>query len=89
VTIGIDEGSTNVYADLGYANASEMLRKSSLAAEISRSINAGRLNHDDAARLLGVENADLARVLRGQFRKVNELLMVNLVARLSPPKHST
>lgn len=32
--ITIEEGSTNVYADLGYADAAEMQRKSQLAAEI-------------------------------------------------------
>jgi predicted XRE-type DNA-binding protein len=88
VTIGIDEGSTNVYADLGYANAFEMLRKSSLAAEISRSIKVGRLNHDAATRLLGIGNADLAGILNGQFRNVNESLMENLVAKLSSRKNS-
>jgi len=33
--ITIEEGSTNVYADLGYADAAEMQRKSQLAAEIA------------------------------------------------------
>ena len=89
MSIAPDEGSANVYADLGYRNASEMQRKSSLVAEISRAIQAGRLNHDDAARLLGVGSADLAGVLRGHFRNVNESLMANLVARLPSPKDST
>jgi predicted XRE-type DNA-binding protein len=76
------EGSANVYADLGYPNASEMQRKSSLVAEISRAIQAGRLNHDDAARLLEVGSADLAGVLRGHFRNVDESLIQQLVERL-------
>ena len=37
--ITIEEGSTNVYADLGYTDAAEMQRKSQLAAEIARAIN--------------------------------------------------
>ena len=89
MAIVTDEGSANVYADLGYPNASEMQRKSQLVAEISRAIQAGRLNHDDAARLLGVGSADLAGVLRGNFRNVNESLMESHVARLSSPKDST
>ncbi len=36
--IAIEEDSTNVYADLGYADAVEMRRKSQLAAEIARAI---------------------------------------------------
>ena len=77
---GVDERNPNVYAELGYANASEMQHKSSLVAEISHAINAGRLNEDDAARLLGVGYADLAGILRGQFRNVKESLLQNLVA---------
>jgi predicted XRE-type DNA-binding protein len=89
VAIATDEGSANVYADLGYPNASEMQRKSQLVAEISRAIQAGRLNHDDAARLIGVGNANLTGILRGNFRNVKESLMENMVARLSPSKDPT
>jgi hypothetical protein len=38
MTIAIKVDSTNVYADLGYSDAAEMQRKSSLAAEIARAI---------------------------------------------------
>jgi Helix-turn-helix domain len=38
--IAIEEGSTNIYTDLGYADAAEMQRKSQLAAEIARAIKA-------------------------------------------------
>ena len=53
--ITIKEGSTNVYADLGYADAAEMQRKSQLAAEIARAIKARRLTQQGAAELLGVD----------------------------------
>ena len=43
--ITIEEGSTNVYADLGYADAAEMQRKSQLAAEIARAIKAVSYTH--------------------------------------------
>jgi len=47
--ITIEEGSTNVYADQGYADAAEMQRKSQLAAEIARAIRARRLTQQGAA----------------------------------------
>ena len=47
--ITIEEGSTNVYADLGYTDAAEMQRKSQLAGEIARAIKARRLTQEDAA----------------------------------------
>ena len=46
--ITIEEGSTNVYADLGYADAAEMQRKSQLAAEIARAIKARHLTQAGA-----------------------------------------
>jgi predicted XRE-type DNA-binding protein len=55
--ITIEEGSTNVYADLGYADAAEMQRKSQLAAEIARAIKARRLTQQDAAELLGIDQS--------------------------------
>ena len=47
--ITIAEDSMSVYADLGYADAAEMQRKSQLAAEIARAIKARRLTQQDAA----------------------------------------
>ena len=54
----IEEGSTNVYADLSYADAAESQRKSQLAAEIARAIKARRLTQQGAAELLGVWAAE-------------------------------
>jgi len=81
--------TANVYADLGYVKASEMQRKSSLAAEIDYAINARGLTHDAAARLLGVGESLLAKILRGQFRDVDESLLGIIVEKLSSSKDST
>lgn len=78
----IQEGSTNVYADLGYADAAEMQRKSRLAGEISRTIKARRITQADAATLLGIDQSKVSRITRGQFRGVSEAKLLELVARL-------
>lgn len=80
--IPIEEGSTNVYADLGYADAAEMQRKSLLAAEIARAIKARRLTQQGAAALLEVDQAKISRITRGQFRGISEAKLLELVARL-------
>ena len=80
--IGIEEGSTNVYSDLGYANAAEMQRKSQLAAEIARAIKARRLTQQGAAALLGVDQSKVSRITRGQFRGVSEVKLLELVTKL-------
>ena len=80
--IPIEEGSTNVYADLGYVGAAQMQRKSQLAAEIASAIKARRLTQEAAAALLGIDQSKVSRITRGQFRGVSEAKMRELVAKL-------
>src|ERR1035437_4278299 len=80
--ITIEEGSTNVYADLGYADAAEMQRKSQLAPEITRAIKARRLTQDGAAELLGIDQSKVSRITRGQFRGVSETKLLEFVTKL-------
>ena len=80
--IAIEAGGTNVYADLGYADAAETQRKSQLAAEIARAIKARRLTQQGAAELLGVDQSKVSRITRGQFRGVSEAKLLELVTKL-------
>lgn len=82
MTVEIEEGSTNVYADLGYTDAEEMQRKASLAAEIARAIKARHLTQEAAAQLLGIDQAKISKITRGQFRGVSEAKLLELVAKL-------
>jgi predicted XRE-type DNA-binding protein len=82
MTGGIEIGSTSVYADLGYSDAAEMQRKASLAAEIARAIKARRLTQDAAANLLGIDQAKVSKITRGQFRGVSEEKLLELMAKL-------
>ena len=78
----IEEGSTNVYADLGYADAAAMQRKSQLAAEIASTIEANGWAQEEASKLLGIDQSKLSRVTRGQFREECEAQLRELVAKL-------
>ena len=81
--IHVQEGSANVYADMGYENASEMQRKSALVATIAVSIKArGGMSLADAAVSLGVDEAAFKRMMRGMFRSVSEQQLTEMVARL-------
>lgn len=79
--ITIEDGGTNVYADLGYTNAAQMQRKSQLAGEIARAIKARRLTQEGAAVLLGIDQSMVSRITRGQFRGVSEAQLQELMAR--------
>lgn len=80
--VAIEEGGTNVYADLGYADAVEMQRKSQLAAEIARAIKTKGLTQETAADLLGIDQSKISRITRGQFHGISESKLLELVAKL-------
>ena len=80
--VEIIESSGNVYADMGYADAGEMQRKSQLAAEITRVIKTRRWTQVQAAEMLGIDQSKVSRITRGQFRGVSEAKMLELVAKL-------
>jgi predicted XRE-type DNA-binding protein len=78
----IEEGSTNVYADLGRPDADEMLVKAQLAAKIGDAIKRRRLTQVEAAELIGMPQPKLSGLLRGQFRGISEAKMLNCLTRL-------
>lgn len=65
--IRVTPGSGNVFADLGFDNPEEMLAKAELARRIGALLRARRLTQSAAARLLGVGQPDVSRLLRGQL----------------------
>jgi predicted XRE-type DNA-binding protein len=78
----IEEGTTNVYADLGRPDAEEMLVKAQLATKIGEAIRRRRLTQVAAAELIGMPQPKLSGLLRGQFRGISEAKMLNCLTRL-------
>lgn len=65
--IEVEVGGGNVFADLGLADADELLAKSHLVLRIDMLISERNLTHAKAATLLGVERARLRRLLAGDL----------------------
>ena len=82
VEVGIEEGSTNVYADLGQPDADEMLVKAQLASRIGEVIKHRRLTQAAAAEITGLPQPKLSGLLRGQFRGVSKAKMLACLTRL-------
>jgi len=78
----IENGSANVYADLGFENAEEMLVKAQLATKIGEIIRRRKLTQIQAAELLGIPQPKLSNMLRGQFRGISETKMIECLTRL-------
>lgn len=78
----ITKGSGNVYADLGLADADEMLVKAQLAAKISEIIKVRKLTQTQASTLLGMPQPKLSNMLRGRFRGISETKMLECLTLL-------
>jgi len=80
----IEKSSGNVYADLGAANAGEMLVKARLAAKIDEIIKHRHLTQQQASAILGMPPSKISNMLRGNFRGISEAKMLeclNLLGR--------
>ena len=80
--IKIHEGSGNVYADLGYPDAEEMLIKARLVLKISEIVRAKGLTQVETARLLGLTQPKVSALLLGQFRGVSERKLIDCLTSL-------
>ena len=80
--ITIEKSSGNVYADLGMADAQEMLIKAKLASKISDIVKRQNLTQQQAAELLAMPQPKVSQMLRGQFRGISEAKMLECLARL-------
>ncbi len=80
--IEIEEGTSNVYADLGMADADEMIIKAQLATKIGEIIKGLKWSQQQASDILGIHQSKLSKMLRGQFRGISEAKMLNCLIRL-------
>jgi len=78
----IEKGSMNVYADLGIADAEEMLVKAQLATKIAEIIKLRKLTQIQASALLGMPQPKLSNMLRGRFRGISESKMLECLTLL-------
>lgn len=78
---GYETGSRNVFKDIGVPNAEERLVKAQLVFKIDAIMRKRRLTQVEAADLFGIQQPDVSKMLRGDFRQFSvERLLRFLVA---------
>ena len=65
----VERGSGNVFADLGFPDADAHLVKAGLVSRIDDIVRDRGLTQAQAARLMGLSQPDVSRLLRGDFRE--------------------
>ena len=84
--IEFEESSGNVYADLGLPDAEELLVKSELSIKVEKIIRSRKLTQKQAASLLGMTQAQVSNMFRGNFRGISEAKMMDCLVRLGRDK---
>jgi predicted XRE-type DNA-binding protein len=79
------EPTLNVYTQLGFPDAQEMLVKAQLVSKIAEILRARGWSQQQAAKVLGLSQPKLSKMLRGQFRGVSEMKMMDCLLRLGHP----
>jgi predicted XRE-type DNA-binding protein len=77
----VEEGM-NVYTELGYPDAEEMLVKAQLVVKIAEILRQRGWSQQQAAKVLGISQPKLSKMLRGQFRGISEMKMMDCLVRL-------
>lgn len=74
--------SKSAYHEMGFPDADQMLVKAQLAVKIGAIVSARGWSQQEAAKILGMTQPKLSRMLRGQFRGISEMKMMECLVRL-------
>ena len=72
----------SAYAELGFPDADEMLVKAQLVIKIAEILRQRGWSQQQAAKVLGLTQPKLSKMLRGQFRGISEIKMMDCLVRL-------
>ena len=74
--------SGNVFADIGMVEPVESLAKAELARKVGSIIKHRHLNQTEAAKLLGIDQPKVSRLLRGQLKEFSMTKLMDFMLRL-------
>ena len=80
--IEFEASSGNVFADLGLPNAEELKIKSGLAIEITRALRRAGLTQQEAGKRMGISQAKVSGLMRGDFVNLSEQKLMSCLNRL-------
>jgi predicted XRE-type DNA-binding protein len=80
--IEVEASSGNVFADLGLPDAEQLKIKSSLVIEITRAIRRLGLTQGEAGRQMGISQAKVSGLMRGDFSNLSEQKLMECLNRL-------
>jgi predicted XRE-type DNA-binding protein len=80
--IAVQQGSVNVYADLGNPDSEDMPVKAQLVTKTTDIIRERGLTQENAAKVLGMTQPKISKMLKGQFRGISEPRLLRCLVQL-------
>lgn len=80
--IEFEEGSGNVYADLGLADADERLSRAKLGYHVYKLLVDRQLKQREIATLLGIKQPEVSHLMNGHFNRFTTDKLLDFLKRL-------
>lgn len=77
-----ETSSGNVFADLGLPDAEQIKIKSGLVIEITRAVRRLGMTQEEAGRRMGISQAKVSGLMRGDFPNLSEHKLMECLNRL-------
>ena len=78
-----EQGSGNVFADLGLDNADELFACCQLGFQVRKILEAKELKPNEIGDLLGIEQLEVSHLMKGEFSRFSEGTLTNFLKRLN------
>lgn len=80
--IEMEEGSGNVFADLGLEDADELFARAQLGFHVHKILQEKKLKQREIAELLGIAQPDVSHLMNGHFSRFTTEKLLNFLRRL-------
>lgn len=80
--IEFEEGSGNVFTDLGMPNADELLVRAEIGFHVATIIKNRELKQQEAAEILGIKQPDVSHIMNGHFSRFTTDKMLEFLKKL-------
>ena len=80
--VEVRRGSSNVFADLGLANAEKLKIKTGLVIEIRKAMKSRGLTQHEAAKRMGITQPKVSDMMRGDVTNLSERKLMDCLTRL-------
>ena len=81
-TIEVQEGSGNVFADIGLKNADELYFRAHIGIEVLKILGQQKLKQPEISKLLDIRQSEVSHLMNGHFSRFSEGKLMGFLKKL-------